>query len=363
MVGPMLTLEQAATPFDLVRGATLRFTTRSRLVTRILARRDTRIAALGSLQVLVLLAATLRFPVALYFVGPVVLGVVHLAADVRYLCVRVTPPKALWLASAVLAGALTVVRVCVGLHVASATLGAQVDMGVGSVWVGVALALRVSDAASSFRTNAVMLAIVAGTALAARWLMTHAALCDVVIVHGHNLLAFVLWFALFRPRASLGWAALPMVLVVAASAVLLSGAWVPWTSQHGGLLAFGQRAARLGAGLAPGASSRVATAVAMTFVFLQSVHYAVWTNWIPQDCLPGEGTATFRMTLRSLKADFGPRALALIAFVTVGFGLLACWHLRQSVAWYMTLARAHVWFELAVFVYFVGRPGVMRTAT
>ncbi len=93
----------------------------------------------------------------------------------------------------------------------------------------------------------------------------------------------------------------------------------------------------------------------MTFVFLQSVHYAVWTGWIPQECLPGEGTPTFRMTVRSLARDFGWQGLALIAVVTLGFAIAAGGHLRQSVAWYMTLARAHVWFELAVFVYLVGR--------
>jgi hypothetical protein len=61
------------------------------------------------------------------------------------------------------------------------------------------------------------------------------------------------------------------------------------------------------------------------------------------------------MTVRSLERDFGRAALALIVLVTVGFAVAAVGHLRQSVGWYMTLARAHVWFELAVFAYFVGR--------
>ena len=81
---------------------------------------------------------------------------------------------------------------------------------------------------------------------------------------------------------------------------------------------------RPAAGLAPGLTPTVARAVTATFVFLQSVHYAVWT---------------------------------------VGFGLVACFHLRQAVSWYMTVAKAHVWFELAVFAYCVGRrSSAARTA-
>lgn len=350
----MLSLAEAALPLDFVRGVTLRTLSRSPLVTRVLGRRDTRIAALGAAQVALLFGLTVRWPVAMYFIGPVVLGVAHLAADVRYLVFRAAPPRLLVGASAVLALGLTVVRLCVGLGVASATLGSRVDIAVGAVWVGLALALRLHD-------RPLRLALLAPFfAAAVADMFTHAELVDLALTHVHNIAAFVLWFTLFRRQGRTGWAALPLVLVVAASAVLLSGACVPWTAHHGGLVAFGQRAARLGAGLWPGAPVHVGVAIALTFVFLQSVHYAVWTGWIAQDCLPGEGTPTFRMTFRSLERDFGRVGLALIVVVTLGFAGAALGHLRQSVAWYMTLARAHVWFELAVFAFFVGRSGPAR---
>jgi hypothetical protein len=343
----MTVLEYAATPFDFVRGPALRFLSRSGLLRTILSRRDTRVAALGAAQVLLLFGITLRWPVALYFLGPVVFGVIHLAADVRYLVLRVTPPRLLLWASLALAVGLTAVRLCVGLHVANVTLGARVDMALGAIWIGLALVLRLRDAPRKLAL-AVPLLVVGTTAM-----LIYAVVFDLVLTHLHNLIAFVMWLGLFRRR--LTWTIVPVVLVVAATAILLSGAFLPWTTHHGGLMAFGQRAARLGSGFLPGATPRVASALACAFVFLQSVHYAIWTGWIPQDCLRGEGTPTFRMTARSLLADFGPVALTCIVCATLGFAVLAAWHMRQSVGWYITLARAHVWFELAVLAYFIGR--------
>jgi hypothetical protein len=344
----MLALEYAVSPLDVARRAAMRVATRSDLLTRILARRDTRIAVLGTAQVLLLLGLTVRWPVAMYFIGPVVLGVAHLAADVRYLALRLPLPRALLVASVVLAVTLTAVRLCVGIHVANATLGARADVVLGALWVGIALALRFHASRAGL-----LLAVPAFLALTG-FLVVQAARVDLALVHLHNVAAFVMWLALFR-RAP-GWASVPVVVTALAVAFLMSGSYLPWTDAHGGLVAFGQRASRLASGLAPGLRPGLATSIAATLVFLQSVHYAVWTGWIAQDCQPGEGTPTFRMTVRSLLVDFGPVALGLIIAAIVGFAALACWHLRQSVSWYMTVARAHVWFELAVFAYLAGRP-------
>ena len=346
----MAVLELSVVPLDAIRSAALRFATRSQVVTSILGRRDTRIAVLGGAQVLFLLGLTVRWPIAMYFIGPLVLGVVHLAADVRYLAFRLTSPRGFLAASAVVATLLTVARVCVGVHAATATLGARIDMGLGLLWVALALVLR-------FRDSPRKLALAAPAFLgAAASILSYAQWVDLALVHLHNVGAFVMWFALYRRRP--GWAVVPAVLAAVAAAFLLSGVYLPWTAHHGGLTAFGQRATHLSAGFAPGLASHAAMAVTTTLVFLQSVHYAVWTGWIPQDCLRGEGTPTFRMTVRSLRADFGTVALALIACCAIGFASLACWHLRQSVSWYMTLARAHVWFEIAALAYFVGRADV-----
>jgi len=85
------------------------------------------------------------------------------------------------------------------------------------------------------------------------------------------------------------------------------------------------------------------------------VHYAAWLVWIPQDNLPGEGTFTFRMTARSLVADFG--VVALLILGVLAFALLgaATFNPRHAVSTYMSLATFHGYFEIAVLAYFAAR--------
>jgi hypothetical protein len=345
-VAAVLALETAVAPLDLVRRGGLRLATRSSTLTHVLARRDTRIAALGSAQVLALLVLTARWPVVMYFVGPVVFGVAHIAAGVRYLVLRQALPRALVVGSAVFGALLTLVHLCVGLHVASPALGARSDMALGALWVGIAVDLRL-------RSGWARLVAAGSTLAVAGAMIAHAEVVDLLMVHAHDALAFALWLLLFRRRP--GWACSPAVVALLGVAFLVSGSSLSWSVEHGGLFAFGVRASRLASGLAPGVPPAFATALALSFVFLQSVHYAVWTSFIPQDCLRGEGTPTFRMTVRGLVADFGPVSLLVVLVVAAGFAVAACLDVRQSVSWYMTLSRAHVWLEVAVFAHLVGR--------
>ena len=345
-------LEIAVVPLDVVRGSFLRLATRSAAVTRVLARRDSRLALLATLQVAVLFALVVRAPVALFFLGPVVLGVVHLAADARYLVLHRAPPRLLVVLSAAIALAITLVRVAVARHVLRIATGDAVDVALGVAWVGVALgfALRTRSriAPLPVLVGGTLLFVASGT-----WLVLHAHLVGLVLVHAHNVVAVLVWLVLFRRQRA--WAVVPVTLIVGLTAVLLSGAYLPWTATHGGLAAFGARAESLGTWLAPGLSPQAGLAVVMTFVFLQGVHYAAWTGWIAQDDLRGEGTPTFRQTVRSLVADFGPRTFALIAVAACALAAFALHDMRAALSWYMTLAKSHAWFELAFFAYLLSR--------
>ena len=343
----MHALEIAVAPLDAARRATLRLVTRSPSLTRILARRDSRIACLATFQVLFLFAVALRAPVVLFFLGPVFLGVAHLAADVRYLVLRRAPPRSLIASSIVIAAAITIVRVAVALRHLTIPRGDLIDVALGVAWIGFALAVALRD-----RARLALLLVPLFAALAALLLM-HARLVEIVLIHLHNVVALVAWLVLFRPRARWLWAALPVALVFGLAALLLSGIYVPWTIRHGGLFAFGEHAERLGAWLAPGVRAEHAVAIATTFVFLQGVHYATWIGWIPQDDLRTEGTPTFRMSVRAWVSDFGPLALIAIAILALGFMVTAAWDVRQSLFWYTNLAKAHGWLECAMLTYFV----------
>jgi hypothetical protein len=341
----MQALELAAVPLDVARRTTMRLATRSALVTRLLARRDSRIACLASLQIVVLFALALRAPVALFFLGPIVFGVAHLAADVRYLVLRRAPPRSLVVGSVLFALALTALQTGAQLHLVSIRRADPIAVALGVAWIGLALAVALRDKLRTLAVSALLLLSIAGV------LVTHAHLAVAALIHLHDVVAVVAWLYLFRRR--LGWTAVPLALIVGFSAWLLSGRYLSWTYAHGGLVAFGTYADRLGAWLAPGVRPEVAEAVVTAFVFLQGVHYAAWTGWIPQDDLRTEGTPTFRMSVRALAKDFGPIVLPLIAVVALAFVGLAFWNVRESLRWYMTFATSHAWFECAFLAYFV----------
>jgi hypothetical protein len=365
-------LDLAVVPLDAARRTTLRLATRSALLTRLFARRDSRIACLASLQITLLFALALYAPVALFFVGPVLFGVVHLAADVRYLVVRRAPPRALLLASAAFALAITAVEVGLRLRLVHARSADPIEVGLGLGWIGFAFALSAGERIRSVRSaidskgeNAgvrharrpvAVLAVSTALFAAAWFFVAHARAFGVALIHLHNFVAIAAWLLLFRRPGRAGWTFVPLALVVGFSAVLLSGAGLPWTFAHGGLAAFGTHAERLGAWLAPGARPELGVAVVATFVFLQGVHYAAWTGWIPQDDWRPEGTPTYRMTVRNLRKDFGSVGLTLIMIAAVTFVGLAVWNMNESVGWYMTLAKSHAWFEGAFLAYFLLRP-------
>ncbi len=343
----MQPLELAALPLDAARRSTLRLATRSAWLTRVLARRNSRVACLATLQVFLLFLLTLRAPVALFFVGPVLLGVVHLAADVRYLVLHRAPPRGLLVASLAIAIALTVVRVLASAHLVSARGADTADVVLGTAWIGLALVFAF---AGDVRRLLLVGPLFVGVAT---FLVHHARLVELTLIHLHNVVALVAWLVLFRRRP--GWAVVPLAGVVALAAMLLSGASLPWTFDHGGATAFGVSLGGLAAWVAPGVNPRTGVALAVTFVFLQGVHYAAWTGWIPQDDLPGEGTPTFRMSARSLLADFGAVGLGLVVVAAVAVAGAAAWDLPMAGSGYMTLAKSHGWFELAFLLYFVAK--------
>jgi hypothetical protein len=335
----MSSLELAVYPLDVARRTTLRLATRSALLTRVLGRRDSRVALLATAQMGVLFALAIAAPVALFFVGPVVFGIAHLAADVRYLVLRQRVPRTLMAVSAVAAVAIVALRALSVAHV----LRAPVDLWelvIGTAWTLAALAFASRGPRTTARTAfaAVAVALLAGLAL------THVRAATLAMTHGHNLVAVAVWLFLYRRRRA--WAALPVLVLVVLAAAILSGA-----TPSSGLAAFGTSLSSLGAGLAPGASMQTAARIVVLFVFLQGVHYAAWTGWIPQDDLRTEGTLTFRMTVRGLLADFGPPVFTLVAIVAVGVALLGVLRIHEALMWYLTLARFHGWLELALLAF------------
>src|SRR5580704_5173879 len=103
-------LDAAVGPLDRARAALLALALRARLGP-VLARRERRLAVIATLGVIVALGLTLVAPIVLFVVGPVLLGVPHVASDLRYLVVRRGIPAPAAVATAIACAAFVGVRV------------------------------------------------------------------------------------------------------------------------------------------------------------------------------------------------------------------------------------------------------------
>jgi hypothetical protein len=345
----MSTFELAAYPLDVVRRKTLRLATRSAVLTRVLGRRDSRVAVFATLQIGVLFTLAVAAPVVMFFVGPAVLGVAHLAADTRYLVLRQRIPRGLIAVSVLAAVAIVALRALSVAHVIRIPVDAG-ELSIGAAWFLTALGFAARGRRALLRAALVALAVAPLAWLA----LTHVRAASLVMAHGHNLVAVAVWLFLYRRR--LTWAAVPVLVLTLLAAVILSGA-IPLSAAP----AFGTHLSSLGAGLAPGASIETASRVAVLFVFLQGVHYATWLGWIPQDDLRTEGTLTFRMTVRGLLADFGAVGVALVTVVALGFVLLSVYRVHEALTAYLTLARFHGWLELAMLAFLFVRRNAAKS--
>ena len=313
-------------------------------------------ASLATAQVVLVLTLSVLFPVGMFFIGPMVLGIAHIAADARYLVLRQRLPKAFVVLSAISAIAIVGLRVLQAQGVVHASIDLW-EAAVGALWLISALAFAARDRRARRRALAV------GAGLGGLFVvgLMHASAANVVMMHAHNVIGIATWVFLYRKRKA--WELLPIAVLTLGVVFILSGAALPWTYRAGGELAFGTHITAIGKWLAPGLTPHVAAGVVISFVLLQAIHYAVWTTWIPQEDLTGEGTLTFRMTVRGLIADFGFAGCALVGAVILGLAGLALFRIHDALSWYVTLSRFHGLLELAVIAFlFVRGEDLSRSA-
>ncbi|WP_437624302.1 hypothetical protein [Sorangium sp. So ce1151] len=348
-------LERGAAPLDGARRYVFGLLRRSELALAVVARPDRRIAALAAVNAVGAFTMAVFAPSALLVLGPVLLGVLHVAADVRYLVLRRGLPS--WWRSVVWAACAALI----GLRAAQELFGSaaallRAEHAVLAAWLGAAV---LAGALASRAWRRAALAAAAAVALSAAALAAPRGF-RLGLAHAHNLVALALWLALFRRQVRA--VALPLGLVLAGTALLASGAMTSLTLRAGWLDAFGLHLFLASDWLAPGLPTRAAVALTASYAFLQSVHYAVWLLLIPQEDGPGQRTTTFRMSARSLRRDFGDAGLVAVA-LAAGLALLGATRsalgTRNLV---LSLASFHGYLELALLAYFYVRGDVGRSA-
>jgi hypothetical protein len=345
----MTALATVARQLDRVRsplvGATLG---RSSALRHLLARRDARLALGAAAALFAALAVSVAAPSAWFLWGPLILGVPHVLADARYLVLSPYRRIALRRRDAVLVAGL----------VAFAAFSAP--------WLGAAVVLgSVALAAAPDRRSAALAAppdrpaiVVAAGALAAgrgrRAAVLAAALVLAVtawawpvvtsyaVMHAHNLIALIALAALGHRRVGAGL----LAGALAVTAAILAGALDPILPLPAldGLAGYVLPDAALAA-WPPALCARVA----LSFVFLQGLHYAAWLRLIPAAVRPHGGMRGFGASLRALERDCTAPVVIAVALVAIALPALAVAREPQALrALYVQLAGGHAYLELAV---------------
>ena len=344
-------IDRAAAPLDRIRRALLVGLSRSSLAGPIVTHRDQRVRLQALLGVAFAFALTLLAPGVLFVVGPALFGVAHVASDVRYLVLRRDLPR--WWITALVAGCLALFA----LRSVEATFPdrwpfAATEVGLGWSWAlcGVWAAVAASPSSRTMRRGVLLTPAIVVALIAA---LARPALARLMFAHLHNLVGIGLWLLLFRRQRRFAFPAL--ALLALAVGLCVSGVVLPAVHFGGpGATRFVDEMMSAWPGWMP---PRTALGLGLAFVMLQAVHYSVWLAWIPQEDLRGQGTLSFRMSLRSLLRELGPLWLGLVV-------LLACAVLASSFVdahrtrqLYLSLSGFHGYLELAAgaFLFVRGR--------
>jgi hypothetical protein len=311
----------------------------------LLLRKRRRVPALLLLHTTVALFLAMLAPTLLLLAGPLLLGVPHLVSDVRYLVLRPVLKRStqqLLLGGSALLLLVQLAR-AFGLH---ASL--RVELGIGWLFV-LCVTLSSTSGAKPWR-----LASLLGlwlTFAVVQWFRPGASLLG--LAHGHNLLALAFWAFGFAAQRRVALVGCGLVLALAAALVATPAAW--WGYRNGLTQVLGLSSWAAADGLAPFVRSpTLALGVVSAFAFLQSVHYAVWLHAVPQEATRGEGTLTFRMSLRQLRTEVGRRGAAclLLLFLVVPLVATLLGAVRTKEL-YLSLSAFHAYLELAAGAFWV----------
>jgi hypothetical protein len=344
-------IERAALPLDTLRTGMYRLAFGIRPLAAMITLRDRRVALTATLHALVAFSLTVLTPTLLLAVGPVFLGVAHVIADLRFLVLRRGLGRG-WLAVIALACATLILLRAASEFGLPFSIGSRLELGVVTLWMGAAL---MAGGLASRRIGRILVGAVAVIALGI-WAQIDPFAVRVAFAHVHNLIALLLWLFLFRGR--LRAVLLPLALICALAALLLSGESYFWTERFGSLDLMGLHVLEAADGLAPGLPLREAAGLTLSFTFLQSVHYSTWLLVLPQEDVRGQGTATWRMAVRSMTRELGRIGLWIALGTMVLVPIAACFDLHGARNLYLSLAMFHGYLELALGAYFFARGGL-----
>ncbi len=322
-------------PLDRVRARILR---QFKVLLRpLVVDRELRVALTGVLLVAAAFVGALALPLWMLALGPIVWGIPHVLADVRYLVVRPGHHRRPWLVGLV---GVPLLVVAVGGGVVAGLVGAG----------GALIAARCDGR----RRAAGLAVVVVGVAGA----LSLGPAADLIFAHIHNFIAVGLWWA-WRRRAGRahGWPLAIYVAGVVALGLGIGDGLVGSTLSAGWALG-GMDGVWFAESLAPGLPSGWAARLVILFAFAQAVHYGVWVRLVPEEDRPQRTPRSFLASYRALESDFGPWPLALVGLGCVALAIWAVVDLAEARTGYLRMAIFHGHLELAAaaLLFAEGRP-------
>jgi hypothetical protein len=309
----------------------------------LVVRRTPRIGLRAAVAIGFALVLAATFPALALAIGPIVFGIPHVAASLRYLVLRRKPSPAF--VSAIVVAALVIVTCrVVAASPGAGPLPAQIEIAAGTALFAIA-AVEAARAARRPLRAIVALGVLGAGLVAA---LQAPFFVRLAFVHVHNLGVVALWILMFRRSG-----ALPKLValgLVLALALVGSGATLPLARSLGGLVAGGVDCSAVGAWLAPSLAPSLALTLVVMHAFTDSVHYAFWLGVVPEEELAGEGTLTFRMTMRGLGRDFGAVGLATVVLACAAIVGLAFVGGRVARDAYFVIAGFHGYVEGAALI-------------
>lgn len=292
----------------------------------VLTDRDKRTAFFGCLLITVAFFSTSMFPVVMLVVGPIVWGIPHVLADLRYLVARPGLHRR----------PLVLAAIAIGI------LGAGLGFGVRGGLVGAALALCV--ARTSWARRIAGLSIVASLFALAQ---TAPQTADLAFAHLHNFVGVLIWWA-WRPRQTRLYF-LPLAVFLIGSIALLAGWATPLHAFTKGLEApwTGMRMFDLLQSLTPYPFDPKSVRLVLLYAFAQATHYVVWLRLVPEDDRPTKSPRSYGQSFRAATTDLGAILLWISVFGALGLIGWAVFAPGAARDGYLRLAFFHGHLELA----------------
>jgi len=318
---------------DGARRAVVRRAGRLGAIAELRRHREARLTVVALVSIAAAFVAAVVATLPLLLLGPLLLGVPHVASDVRYLLIRRAAQGPAAAARAPMLALLAASTVCAALGSAAAAIAAA--------WAAVLCAGLFAPSGRAAR--AAFSALVLAAAVLSLW---RPAPATVVLAQGHNLIAIALaaWMVRGKLRTFI-----PAAAFVAGAAAIACGACDGWLLHAAAPSALAPttfddvRAAVVPAGIDPVHACRW---VAL-FAFAQSVHYGAWLRIVPDAERASDRPTSFRRSFRLLSEDLGRRGALIAIALSLALPLGAFLSPEGARRAYIQLSAFHGFIEIA----------------